>query len=197
MALALLVAFGLVLALRDLSARGRITAGLALYLLVSSLLLVLAGRPVTVLLFRGELLPGVHLGTLQIVGPRHRTMANAGLLLLVASLLDGARRAWTGIATATVAGVGLLLSWGPGFRVPPYPDLQWPMWAAWLEQKVESGSREPLVIPSYPVTYEITLDARPADGSSVSRPGSSAPWSTRRAGSRRASGPPTARSPSA
>jgi len=32
-----------------------------------------------------------------------------------------------------------------------------PSWT--LEQKVESGSREPLVIPSFPPGYEIRLDA--------------------------------------
>ena len=164
--LALLVAAGLALAIRDLTPRGGITVGLALYLLVGSLLLVLAGRPVTVQLLRGELLPDARIGTLHVIGPRHRAVANAGLLLLVAGLVDGARHAGTRIAAAVVAGVGLLAAWGTQLRVPAYPDLRWPLWAARLEEKLATGNREPLIIPSYPVTYEIRLDAPTADGTS-------------------------------
>jgi hypothetical protein len=158
-ALALVVTVALALAMRDLLARGRVTVGLAIYLLVASLYLVLAGRPVIVQLLRGEVLPNLRLRTLQIVGPRHLALANVAILLAVAGIVDGARRIRTRIAAASVACLALLVAWAPQFRVPPFPDLHWPAWAARLEQKVESGSREPLVIPSFPPGYEIRLDA--------------------------------------
>jgi hypothetical protein len=158
-ALALLVAVGLALAIRHLSGRGRVTVGLAIYLLVSSLFLVLAGRPISVLLLRGEMLPNLHLRTFQIIGCRHRALANVALLLAIARLLDGAQGSRTRTATTVVACTGLLLSWAPEFHVPPFPDLRWPMWAARLEQKLASRGREPLIIPSWPGGYEIVFDA--------------------------------------
>jgi hypothetical protein len=157
-ALLVILCFGFVA--RDLPERGRVTLGLAIYLLVSSLYLVLAGRPATVLLLRGELLPELKLRTFQIIGWRHRALANVAILLAVAALLDGARRLRSRVA-ALVACTGLLLAWGPEFPVPAFPDLRWPMWAARIEHHLASARSGPLVVPSHPPTYEIHLDGTP------------------------------------
>jgi len=160
-ALALLVGVGLALAARDLSARGRVTVGLASYLFASSLYVIIAGRPAAVALLHGET-PALNLrlGTLQIFSPRYRALPNFAMLLAVAGFLDGAQHARTRVAVVAVACTGLLLAWAPEFRIPPLPDLRWPIWAARLEHKLASGSREPLVIPSFPPTFEISLDAK-------------------------------------
>jgi hypothetical protein len=160
-ALAVVVGVGIALAFRDLPERGRATLGLAIYLLGSSLYLTLAGRHLLVVLMR---LPPYLNPSLSF---RHRALPNLAVLLIVAAIVDGARRVRTRIVAASVACLGLLLAWAPQFRVPPFPDLQWPLWAARLEQKLASGSREPLIIPSYPQQgFQIVIDA----GSSESTP---------------------------
>lgn len=158
---ALIAAIGLAFALRDVSTRGRVTVGLAIYLYVASLLLVLAGRPGLVRILRGEIVPELDFPSLAIVGVRHRALANVALLLVVAGLLDGARRARTRIAALAAAAV-VVAAWAPELRLPPSPDVRWPIWAARLEHKLASGSREPLVIPAYPPSFKIVLDGTPA-----------------------------------
>jgi hypothetical protein len=164
---AVLVGAAIALACRGLSAGGRITVGLATYVLVASFALVLAGRPLIVLI-----LQTVTTGTLGVFGPlglRHRMVPSIALVLLAAGLFDGARRSPTRIAALAAAGL-LAASWAPGFRLPPVPDLNWPLWAARLDRKLASGSREPLVIPSYPPRFfDIRFDA-PASGSGPDSP---------------------------
>jgi hypothetical protein len=67
-----------------------------------------------------------------------------------------------------VACVGLTAAWAPQFRVRPFPDMQWPLWASRLEEKLDSGSREPFVIPSHPhPQFDIYLappTSTPGDG---------------------------------
>jgi hypothetical protein len=166
---AMIVAVCAALACRDLSQRGRVTLCLALYLFVSSLYLVLAGRPDTALLVRGvplreifknEMWPDLHLRTFTILSPRYRVLPNAALVLVAASIIDGANRMRTRVA-AGVACAGLLFAWTPEFRVPPFPDRNWPLVAARLDKKLASGSHEPLVIPSHPSFWDTTLDPAP------------------------------------
>jgi hypothetical protein len=73
-----------------------------------------------------------------------------GILLAVAAIIDGAGRVRARAIAAFVACLGLTAAWAPQFRVRPFPDMQWPLWAARLEEKLDSGSREPFVIPSHP-----------------------------------------------
>lgn len=153
---ALAVAALLLLAWRDLSARGRITLGLAVYLFVASLFVILAGRPGLVRLLHGEILP-VQLPTLAIVGVRYRALANVAVLLALAAIVDGACRPrvrWAGVAALAV----VAFAWAPELRVARPPGVGWPVWAGRLEHEVASGSREPLIVPSYPPGYEIVLD---------------------------------------
>src|SRR5207253_236929 len=89
---------------------------------------------------------------LAALGARHRALPNIALLLLAAGLIGGAKRGPTRIVTA-VACFGLLVAWAPGFRIPPFPDLQWPVWAARLDEKLATGSRDRLVIPSHPAPF--------------------------------------------
>jgi len=150
---AVVVAAGVALAFRDLEKHARVTLCLAIYLLVSSLALTLAGRHLLVFLLRVPPHLNPHLSY------RHRAFPNAALLLAVAAIVDGARRSRTRVVAAVVACLGLVFAWGPEFRLEPFPDLQWPLWAARLEAKLASGSREPLVIPSYPqLGFQIVID---------------------------------------
>jgi hypothetical protein len=165
------VAIALVLALRDLSARGRTTVGLAIYLLVSSLWLIMAGRHIIVLLLQ-DAVPNLHLRTFQALGTRHRALPNVAMVLAAAGVIDGARRRSVRVMAATITCGGLLFAWSPEFRVPPFPNLQWPVWAARLDRKVASGSGEPLLIPSHPPFFKIAIDPAPSPASdAASRPG--------------------------
>jgi hypothetical protein len=158
---ALLVTGALALALRDLSARGRTTVALALYLFVSSIWLIMAGRPIIVLLLE-DAVPNLHLRTFQALGTRHRALPNVAMVLAAAGVIDGARRLRVRAVAAGVTCAGLLFAWTPDFRVPPFPDLQWPVWAARLDRKLAAGSREPLVIPSHPRFFDIAIDRAPS-----------------------------------
>src|SRR5262245_982489 len=158
---ALLMTSALALALRDLSARGRTTVGLAAYLFVSSIWLIMAGRPTIVLLLE-EAVPNLHLRTFQALGTRHRALPNVPMGLAAAGVIDGARRLRFRAVAIAVTCTGLLFAWTPEFRVPPFPDLQWPVWAARLDRKLAAGSREPLVIPSHPLFFEIAIDRAPS-----------------------------------
>jgi len=166
---ALLVAAGVALAVRTLSERGRVTVCLAIYLFVSSLYLVLVGRPLIAFLLQGGV-PGATVATLIPLGTRHRALPNLALLLLAAGIIDGTEQRRVRVVTTVVACVGLLLAWVPGFRVPAAPDCQWPLWAARLDRKLAAGSREPLVIPSCPPFFDIAIDASPPPGQSLNRP---------------------------
>lgn len=150
---------GLALALRDVAPRGRVLVALAIYLMAASLYLVLAGRPVILVMLEGS--PGPPPTPFGLLGARHRALPHLAVLLAVAGVVDGARHRRTRVVAATVALAGLLVTWGPQLRVPPFPDLDWPAWAARLDAKRASGSREPLVIPSHPRFFEIRFDAPP------------------------------------
>jgi hypothetical protein len=166
-AAALLVAAGFMFTSRDLAARGRVVVCLALYLMVASLYLELAGRPVVLVLLHGSSVPLDPFAGL--LGTRHRVLPNLGLLLAAAGMLDGATRMRTRI-TVLVVCAGLLFAWTPEFRVRPFPDLQWPRWAARLDQKLSSGSPERLVIPSHPTPYfDIVFDS-PTSAAPPTRP---------------------------
>lgn len=158
---AAVVALAGMLAFRQLSSGGRTTVCLAIYLLVSSLWLILAGRHIIVLLLH-DAVPNLHLRTFQALGTRHRALPNVALLLAAAGLVDGARRQQVRAAAAAIASAALLVAWGPEFRIPPFPDLQWPVWAARLDRKLASASPEPLVIPSHPPSFEIAIDRVPS-----------------------------------
>ena len=144
-----------------LSSRGRVTVSLAAYLFVSSLFLILVGRPVIVELIEGTVpeLSRIGVGVLDALGTRHRVLPNLALLLLAAGVVDAAQLQHTRVAAAAVASAAFLFAWAPTFRIPPYPDLRWPLWAARLDQKLASGSREPLVIPLHPVPFVIAFDS--------------------------------------
>jgi hypothetical protein len=101
----------------------------------------------------------VGIGVLAALGTRHRVLPNLALLLLAAGIVDSARRQRARVAAVVVASAAFLLAWMPNFRIPPYPDLRWPLWAARLDQKLASGSREPLVIPLHPPTFVIAFDS--------------------------------------
>jgi hypothetical protein len=154
---AVIAAAAVAFAVRDLRLQGRVTCGLAVYLVVCSLYLIIAGRPVMGTLVRDEL-PGVHVSVFAVLGPRHRALAVFAVLLLVAVVIDQARRTAVRLATAVVAGLVLALVWVGQFRVAPSRDVHWQVWAARLEQKLATGSPEPLVIPSDPPAFEIRVD---------------------------------------
>jgi hypothetical protein len=155
------LALGGILAFRELPARGRTTVCLAAYLLVSSLWLILTGRHIIVLLLH-DAVPTLHLRTFQALGTRHRALPNVALLLAAAGLVDGVRRPRVRAAIAVIVSAALLVAWGPEFRIPPFPDLQWPVWAARLDRKLASASPGPLVIPSHPPSFEIAIDRVPS-----------------------------------
>jgi len=157
---AVLVAGGVAWAFRDLSARGRTTVSLGIYLFVSALWLILTGRHIIVLLLH-DAVPNLHVRTFQALGTRHRALPNVALLLVAAGIIDGARLLRVRASAAAVTCAGLVLAWAPEFRVPPFPDLQWPVWAARLDRKLASASREALVIPSHPPFFEIVIDVPP------------------------------------
>jgi hypothetical protein len=164
---ALLVALSVVLAFRDLSERGRIVVCLTVYLFVSSLYVVVAGRPIIIAILQGAV-PPLSPWAFPALQPRHRVLPNVALLLACAGIIDGAERRRTRVAGTAVALAGLLLAWMPGFRVPPFPDLRWPQWAERLDRKLASGSREPLVIPSWPPGFQISFDADGIDATPAS-----------------------------
>jgi hypothetical protein len=156
------------LAFGTLCSRGRVTVLLAGYLFVSSLFLILVGRPVIVQVIEGTNpeLRRLGVGVLNALGTRHRVLPNLALLLVAAGIVDGAQRRRVRVAATVAASAAFLFAWVPGFRIPPYPDLRWPLWAARLDQKLVSGSREPLVIPLHPSTFFIAFDSpgpRPPD----------------------------------
>jgi hypothetical protein len=146
------------LAFRRLAARGRVVICLAVYLFASSLFLVLTSRDLVVQLVQGTV-PNVRIGVLTLVVTRHRVLAYVALLLVAAAIIDGVERVRLRIAAALAACATLVFAWSPVFRVQPFPDLRWPYWAARLDEKLTSGSREPLVIPSYPPYFNIVIDA--------------------------------------
>lgn len=157
---AVIAAGAVALAFRGLSPRARLTVGLALYLFVSTLYLILVGRHFIASLVQGAV-PNLNLSVLQALGTRHRALPNFALLLAAAALIDGATRAHIRAATAAAVCALLLFAWAPEFRIPPFPDRQWPHWAARLDEKLASGSRAPLVIPSHPPFFNIAFDAPP------------------------------------
>ncbi len=166
---AMLLAILVALVFRTLWQRGRVTVCLAVYVLIASLALVLIGRPIIVLLVYGTI-PNLRPSTLVALGSRHRHVPEVALLLLAAGIIDGARQVGSRVAASVVACTGLLIAWAPHFRVPPPPDCHWPLWAARLDRKLTTGSRERLVIPSCsPPFFDIVVDSPPAE--SMSRPG--------------------------
>jgi hypothetical protein len=165
----LVLAAAIGLAWRDLSARGRMTVGLAAYLFVTSLLVTLIGRHDLVRGF--EALPAAHLQRVELLSHRYRLLPHAALVLAVAAIIDSARHVRTRSVAIAFACAGLL-TWAPEFRIPPYLDEQWPVWAAKLEQKLASGNRDPMVIPINPrlSTMDFDLGAVPRSGSATSPP---------------------------
>jgi hypothetical protein len=147
------------LACRRLAPRGRITVVLASYVFVSSIALVLIGRPIIVRLIEGTVPELRGVDVLQAFGTRHRVLPHVALLLVAAALVDAAPRRRTRVATAVVSSAALLLAWAPQFRIPAYPDHRWPFWAAALDRKLASGSRGPLLIPLHPPPFVIAIDA--------------------------------------
>ena len=156
------------LAFGTLCSRGRVTVCLAAYLFVSSLFLILVGRPVIVQVIEGTSpeLRRLGVGVLSDLSTRHRVLPHLALLLIAAGIVDAAQRQRVRVAATVVASAAFLFAWVPSFRISPYPDLRWPIWAARLDQKLASGSREPLVIPLHPATFFIAFDSpgpRPPD----------------------------------
>jgi hypothetical protein len=165
--LVLVAAIGL--ACRDLSARGRMTVGLAAYLFVTSLLITLIGRHNVVRGF--EALPAAQFHRVELLPQRYRLLPHAALVLAVAAIIDSARHVRTRAVAIAFACAGLL-AWAPEFRIPPFLDEQWPVWAAKLEKKLASGNRDPLIIPinPRPSSMDFDLGAIPASGSTTSPP---------------------------
>jgi hypothetical protein len=142
-----------------LASRGRVTVSLAAYLFVSSLFLILVGRPIIVQVIEGTVPELSRVGVLDALGTRHRALPNLALLLLAAGVVDAAQRQQARVAAAVVTSTAFLFAWAPTFRIPPYPDLRWPVWAARLDHKLASGSHEPLVIPLHPAPFAIVFDS--------------------------------------
>jgi hypothetical protein len=165
---AMVAGLSVALAFRELSPRARVTVCLGFYLFASSLYLILVGRHIIVLVIQGAV-PSLKVGLMQVLSTRHRSLPNIALLLVAAGIVDGATGAPTRVAAAAMIWAGLLFAWTPEFRVPPFPDLQWPVWAARLDDKLASGSRAPLVIPSHPTFFDIVIDAAPAPDSNPER----------------------------
>jgi hypothetical protein len=161
MAPAAVAAAAVALAFGTLCSRGRVTVFLAVYLFVSSLFLILVGRPVIVQVMEGTSpeLNRIGVGVLSALGTRHRVLPNLALLLVAAGIVDAAQRQRARVAATVAASAAFLFAWAPAFRIPPYPDLRWPLWAARLDQKLASGSLEPLVIPLHPPTFVIAFDS--------------------------------------
>jgi hypothetical protein len=157
-----IVAVFVALAFRDLSLRGRVTVSLAIYLFVSSLYLILTGRPIIMRIIKEGMFQGLPFPFLTALTARHRALPNIALLLLAAGIIDGTERVRTRVVAAGAC-AGLLFVWAYGFRIQPFPDLHWPLWASRLDEKLASGSSERLVIPSHPAPFfNIIVDASPA-----------------------------------
>jgi hypothetical protein len=152
---ALLLVGSLALAFRDLPPRGRTTVGLAAYLFLASLFLVLAGRHNIV---RGFQAPSPGMNASTILFSRYRVLPYFALVLAAAAIIDSARHSATRVAAALVVGCIGLFAWAPGFRIPPFTDYGWPLWADRLEHEIRDGTRDPLVIPINPEPYRIVFD---------------------------------------
>lgn len=161
------------LAFRQLSERGRTTVYLATYLFVFSIFLILAGRHILVRLLQDPKAVFPHLNppprTFTVLGHRYPALPYVALLLAAAGIIDGALRTRTQVVAVAVACAGLL-AWAPDFHVLPFTDLKWPLWAARLEGKFVSGTREALVIPVYPPPFKIAFDSPTADGARADDP---------------------------
>jgi len=119
----------------------------ALYFFLGSMLLLLLGRPVLLLLAWPS------------VSYRYTIFPMTMLVLGVVAALDGLPAGMT----RRLAGVALagwfVWAWSSRFAVRPFIDQHWPHHATRLEQKLASGSREPLIIPMNPPWAPLRFDA--------------------------------------
>jgi hypothetical protein len=136
-----------------LARRGRITVCLATYLFVSALCLTLLGRHNVVRDF--EVPPTNRLP----LASRYEVIPPLALVLGAAGMIDAARRRRTGIVIVTTA---LAVVWAAQFRLPPFVNNDWPLWADRLERKLASGSTERLAIPINPAPWKIIFDSSTA-----------------------------------
>jgi hypothetical protein len=153
---AALVLAAIGLAFRGLSIRGRTTVGVASYLFIASLLLVMLGRDAINLIL--EILPTAALKQRTVLATRYGAVPQIALLLAAAGIIDGVQRGRTRVIATALTCAGLL-AWAPEFHIARLPNRDWPLWAGRLEQKLASGSREPLIIPLNPPPFRITFDS--------------------------------------
>jgi hypothetical protein len=84
------------------------------------------------------------------------------ILLALTVTVDGVHRAVPRAVLAGLVVTAIAWAWWPSIAIVPLADLQWPVWAARLETKLSTGSREPLVIPVHPFFWPLRFDAPPA-----------------------------------
>jgi hypothetical protein len=95
--------------------------------------------------------------------PRHYAVFPTALILLAITVtVDGVRGAVPRIVLPSLVVTAIAWAWWPSIAIEPLADLQWPVWAARLETKVATGSREPLVIPAHPFLWPLRFDSPPA-----------------------------------
>ena len=92
-------------------------------------------------------------------------------LLSIVVVLDGIGKRWHRLLAGTAVGLVIALAWWPTFAIAPLPDLHWPLWAARLQAKLDTGNRDPLIIPMNPAVFPIRFDAEaPSHTRDVSEP---------------------------
>ena len=106
---------------------------------------------------------------LVILGGRYAVLPIACAMLCLVVVLDGiAERRERMLAVATACAI-VMLAWWQTFPIAPLPDLDWPRWAARLQAKLDAGSNEPLMIPTPPFGWWISIDAPTLFGEASNR----------------------------
>lgn len=140
---------GLVVGLLGASAAGGFRTAMPLlvlaYFLLATALVYAAGRPLLVAVPSSE------------VAGRYAVFPTALAVLTLLVLLDDLPQ-WPRRVCGAVVAVVLAVLWQPSFAVEPLRDVEWPTWAGRLEQKLASGSRVPMSIPSNPPWNPIVFD---------------------------------------
>jgi hypothetical protein len=118
--------------------------------------LTLAGRPVWNILLGNRTTWDL---------PRHYAVFPTALALLAITVtIDGVRMVAPRAILTALVGTAIAWAWWPSIVIAPLDDLHWPVWAARLETKLATGSREPLVIPVHPLVWPLRFDAPAARG---------------------------------
>jgi len=128
---------------------------------VTVLLLMMIGELALVLMARPFWNLAMEVPTMWQLPGRYLVFPICCALLSVVVILDGLAARWPRVAASAACAVVVALAWWPSFAIAPLPDLDWPYWAARLQAKLETGNRDPLVIPMNPGVFPIRFDTAP------------------------------------